>query len=430
MNQFTFEGKTKSMLIGGIILGVVSMLLTLFAGGEMASTRFWSNFLHNATFFLGIGFMAAFAMSVWITAWSGWFVMSKRVFEALASFMGLGGIFMLIIAIGNYVGFHHLYHWADAEAVAADPILTGKSPFLNKHMYLFATLAFVGLWWFMNKKIRAYSVDEDTNGRFGDFKHMYSTRKWAAGYLAIAGYSSAIVIWLWLMSIDAHWYSTMYAWYAGSSWWVSMLAFSILIIIYLKSKGALPNLNEDVIHDLGKFLFGFSVFWTYLWFSQFMLIWYGNVGEETIYFHTRIHEYPFLFYLIIVLNFPIPFLILMSNSNKRKMGTLVFTSIVIIIGHWLDFFLMIKPGVRHTAMEHLSHAEHAATAEGGHEVAHEAVEHVSHFAAGFTLPGFLEIGTFIGFLSLFLFVVFNTLSKAALEPVNDPFIEEAKHHHV
>ncbi len=432
MNQFTFEGKTRSMLIGGIILGVVSMLLTLFAGGEMASTRFWSNFLHNATFFLGIGFMAAFAMSVWITAWSGWFVMSKRVFEALASFMGLGGIFMLIIAIGNYAGFHHLYHWADAEAVAGDPVLQGKSAFLNKHMYLLATVAFVGMWWFMNKKIRDYSVDEDTNGRFGDFKHMYSTRKWAAGYLAIAGYSSAIIIWLWLMSIDAHWYSTMYAWYAGSSWWVSMLAFAILIIIYLKSKGALPNLNEDVIHDLGKFLFGFSVFWTYLWFSQFMLIWYGNVGEETIYFHTRINEYPFLFYLIIVLNFPIPFLVLMSNSNKRKMGTMVFTSIVVIIGHWLDFFLMIKPGVRHTAMEHLAHAEHATAAhtEGGHEVAHEVVEHVSHFAAGFTLPGFLELGTFIGFLSLFLFVVFNTLSKAALEPANDPFIEEAKHHHV
>jgi len=260
--------------------------------------------------------------------------MSKRVFEALSMFIGIGGILMLIIAIGNYVGFHHLYHWTDAEAVASDKVLKGKSVFLNKNSYLLFTVLFVVLWWWMTKKIRTFSVDEDSNGRFGDFTHMFKQRKWAAGFLAIAGYTSAIAIWLWLMSVDAHWYSTLYAWYVGASWWVSMLAFAILIVIYLKSKGGLPNLNEDVIHDLGKFLFGFSIFWTYLWFSQFMLIWYGNVGEETTYFYTRIHEYPVLFYSIIVLNFPIPFLLLMSNSNKRKMGTLIFSSIIIIIGHW------------------------------------------------------------------------------------------------
>ncbi len=433
MNQFTFEGKTKSLLFGGIGIGVLCMILTFVMGGELAQTRFWSNFLHNSLFFFGIAFMATFAMSVWITAWSGWFVMGKRVFEAIAAFMGIGGLLMLILAIGNFVGFHHLYHWNDAEAVASDPVLQGKSPFLNKTVYLLVTVSFIGLWWWMNKKIRDYSVDEDNNGSFGDFSQMFSSRKWAAAFLAFSGYSSAIAIWLWLMSVDAHWYSTLYAWYVGASWWVTMIAFSILLIIYLKSKGGLPNLNEDVIHDLGKFLFGFSIFWTYLWFSQYMLIWYGNVGEETTYFWTRAHGYKFLFRLVLVLNFPLPFLILMKNSNKRKYGTLIFTSIVVIIGHWLDFFLMIKPGVRQTA-EHLMHAggHEAAGHEAAHEAAGHVVEHAADipFALGFSLPGLLEIGTFIGFLSLFLYVVFVTLSKANLEPVHDPFIEEAKHHHV
>ncbi len=428
MNQFTFEGKTKTMLLGGIVLGVVSMLLSYFMGGELAGARFWSNFLHNSIFFLGIAFMAMFAMSVWITAWSGWFVMGKRVFEAISMFTGVGLLLMLIIAIGNYAGFHHLYHWNDLEAVAHDKVLQGKSPFLNRNSYMIFTVLFGAMWWWMTMKIRKESVDEDKNGGFGDFKHMFSQRTWAAAFLAISGYTSAIVIWLWLMSVDAHWYSTLYAWYVGASWWVTMIAFSILIIIYLKSKGGLPNLNEDVIHDLGKFLFGFSIFWTYLWFSQYMLIWYGNVGEETSYFWTRAHGYKFLFRLILVLNFPLPFLVLMKNSNKRKMGTLIFTSIVVIIGHWLDFFLMVKPGVRQTA-EHLLHAsgEHEAA---GHEAAHEVVEHTIPFLSGFSLPGFLEIGTFIGFLSLFLYVVFASLAKADLEPSHDPFIEEAKHHHV
>ncbi len=423
MEYFDFSGKLKTRLLIGIAIGVISMILTFVAGGELAAARFWSNFLHNAVFFTGISFAAMFAVAVWITSWSGWFVMSKRVFESMAQFIGIGAIMMLIIAIGNYVGYHHLYHWADAEAVARDKVLQGKSPFLNNNFYLIATVVFLGVLYYIAKRVHALSVEEDEHGGPGDFSFQYKIRKYAAGYLPLTGVASAILIWLWLMSVDAHWYSTLYAWYAASSWWVTMIAFGILLILYLKSRGGLPNVNLDVIHDMGKFLFGFSIFWTYLWFDQFMLIWYGNVGEETVYFHTRLNEYPILFWAILILNFPIPFLVLMSNTNKRKVGTMVFTAIAVIIGHWLDFFLMVKPGTRHTAMELM--AEH-----GGAEAGHEAAAHASHFALGFNLPGFLEIGTFIGFLSLFLYVTFTVLAKARLEPVHDPYIEEAKHHHV
>ncbi len=222
------------------------------------------------------------------------------------------------------------------------------------------------------------------------------------------------------MSLDAHWYSTMFAWYSGASWFVSMICTTILVLLYLKSRGYYSQVTDEHIHDLGKFLFAFSIFWTYLWFSQFMLIWYANVGEETGYFLIRMQEYPVLFWANLAINFILPFFVLMRNSTKRKVGSLTFAAIVVLFGHWLDFFLMIKPGALHTAHELAHNGDgHGAHAEGAHA-----------FMTGFHLPGFLEIGTFIGFMGLFLLVFFTALAKAPLTPKNDPYIQESLHHHV
>ena len=138
--------------------------------------------------------------------------------------------------------------------------------------------------------------------------------------------------------------STLFAWYATISWFVSMLCVTVLTLIYLKSKGYYTQVTGDHFHDLGKYVFGFSVFWTYLWFSQYMLIWYGNVGEETVYFRQRFDEYPVLFYGNLIINFALPFLVLIRNDTKRKMGIMTVICSVVLIGHWIDYFLMIKPG--------------------------------------------------------------------------------------
>lgn len=176
-----------------------------------------------------------------------------------------------------------------------------------------------------------------------------------------------------------------------------------------------------------------------------MLIWYANVGEETVYFKTRYQKFPVLFYANLVINFLVPFFILMRNDTKRKFGSLIFTAMVVIFGHWIDFFLMIKPGVSHTRHELGAHA-HGDTEHGGHAaealghgVEHagthgEAIGHAAHgsstFEAGFTLPGFLEFGTFLGFLCLFLFVFYHFLTKSSLVAKNDPYLSESLHHHV
>lgn len=438
MTDFTFEGKQKSVLLAMIGVGVISMILT-FLGDDAMHTRFWTNMLHNSVFFTGIAFAALFILAASITAYAGWYTVLKRVFESYALFLGVGLGLMGILALGVFFDWHHLYHWADEHTRATDPIIQGKAGFLNKYWYAGGTFIILGLWYFFATKLRSLSVREDSEGD-SSYTHHRSMRFYAAAFLPIAGFSSAAMIWQWVMSLDAHWYSTMFAWYSTASWVVAMLAATILMLIYLKSKGYYENVTKEHLHDLGKLLFGVSVFWTYLWFSQYMLIWYANVGEETVYFRTRRDDYTVLFYGNLIINFALPFLILMRNSTKRKYGTLIFVSILTFFGHWWDFFMMIKPGALHTAHElaghghgdhghghdHAAHGHDAAHALVGHEA---ATHHALEFTTGFTLPGFLELGTFIGFIGLFVYFAFYQLSKAKLNPEKDPYYSESMHHH-
>jgi hypothetical protein len=358
---------------------------------------------------------------------------------------------------------NHIYHWADEASVATDVILQGKSSFLNNTWYGVGTIVIVAIWAFFAYRFRTLSADEDVNGT-GEYVQYKKIKKTSAIFLPIAGFTSAAMIWQWVMSIDAHWYSTLYAWYATASWFVAAMALTIMMLIWLKSRGYYENVTSEHFHDLGKYLFAFSIFWTYLWFSQYMLIWYANNGEETTYFQTRMYEYPALYWGNLLLNFILPFLILMRNDTKRKFGTLFFVCVIVFFGHWYDYFQMIKPGVAHTAHEiHMMHegsgghhdaATMGAEGDGHGGEAHETTEHLadnheagaghddhaaagdhgegeghSSFQMGMTFPGLLEIGTMLGFLALFIFVALSRLSKVKLMPENHPFVHESEHHH-
>ncbi len=455
---YDFTNRTKTTLIAGMAIGLLCLVLTWF-GDDSLHTRFWANFLHNAAFFTGIGLMAAFFMSVSITAWAGWYVVFKRVWEAMSLFLIIGCVLIFIMGLSNLMGWNHLYHW-NFEGITEvgnenyDKLIAGKAGFLNKYVYLIGSMILMVIWTFIVMRIRSLSLSEEGASAAGDFSYHYSKRKWAALFLPLAGFGSAFVVWQWIMSIDAHWYSTMFAWYTGASWFVSMIALTILILLFLKGQGYYKNVTTEHFHDLGKFLFAFSIFWTYVWFSQYMLIWYANVGEETIYFRERVDNYNALFWLNILINFIAPFFILMRNDTKRKMGSLGFAAGLVLVGHWLDFFLMIRPGVRHTAHEaaghghgheghghEAGHGAHDAThgahdaaheaAHGGHDALHAAGDHASGlpFELGFTFPGFLELGAFLGFLCLFLYFVLNRVASASLTSDTDPYLQESIHHH-
>ncbi len=201
--------------------------------------------------------------------------------------------------------------------------------------------------------------------------------------------------WDWIMSIDPHWFSTLFGWYVFASFFVSGITMIAMVTLYLKSRGYLEYVNTSHIHDLAKFMFGISVFWTYLWFSQFMLIWYANIPEEITYFITRIQLYNLPFFGAVVMNFVFPLLILINTDFKRITWVLVMAGVVILAGHYIDFFNMIMPGT----------------------------------VGDKWFIGIPEIASVLFFLGLFIYVVFTALTKAPLLPKRNPYIEESKHFH-
>lgn len=484
--QFVFESKTKRVLIGGMALGVLCLILTALNDDEY-HTRFWTNYLHNSVYFTGIAFMSMFFLSAQITAFAGWNSLMKRVWEAMSQFMWVGIILMSVLVIGVWGHFHHLYHWntpgiTDPANPIYDKIIAGKAGFLNAKWYTLGTVGFLSIWFYWAFNLRKASVDQDTMETEG-FTYYKKQRKWAASFLPIGGFLSTVFLWQAVMSIDPHWYSTMFAWYSMISMWLGGLAMTVMVIIYLKSLGYLEYVTREHLHDIGQYLFGISVFWTYLWFDQYMLIWYANNGEETIYFRERINHYPVLFWGNLLLNFVTPFLILMRNDTKRKFGTMFFVALIVFFGHWWDYFYMIKPGARIAAheakeisegtfgrhhkaapmpeaapatTEQMSTTEQmpatepseaatqeaeapattaaseaaptAAADEAGAAHGEQHGEDPKGFKLGYTLPGFYELGTMIGFLSLFLFFFFNQLSKSSLVAWKDPYLEESMHH--
>src|SRR5207253_1878834 len=205
----------------------------------------------------------------------------------------------------------------------------------------------IGLWSFLGWKMRKFSLDSDDQPQMDH----PTAKKWidknftyASYFIVFFGLTVASTTpWLWLMSIDAHWYSTMYSWYTFASSFVSGMALITLFVIYLKNRGYLEYTTDEHLHDLGKFLFAFSIFWTYLWFSQYMLIWYSNQPEETNYFQPRTNQgvWKGVYYLNLVINFLCPLLILMSKDAKRNYTLMAFMAVLIIFGHWLDFNQMV-----------------------------------------------------------------------------------------
>ena len=230
----------------------------------------------------------------------------------------------------------------------------------------------------------------------GDMKYFNKMRTLSAIFIVTYAITSVVSSWDWLMSLDPHWFSTLYGWYVFSSMLASGFAMLILILYLLKRMGYMQHVNDEHMHDLGKYLFGFSIFWAYLWFSQYMLIWYANIPEETVYFYVRHKYFSDVFYINLILNFVVPFLLLMTRKSKRVFGMLVPVSIIVIIGHWFDLYMMIMPG-----------------AVGGE-------------ASGF---GIVEIGLTIGFLGLFGLITFHALTKAPLAPKNHPYFKESMDYH-
>jgi hypothetical protein len=403
--QFKMPGRFRTWSLALLGIGILSVILGYFiygTGDEHHNTRFWATLLHNSVYFLLVVNAAMFFMCATTLAMGGWQMSFRRVTEAISSTVPVLGVITLVILLTLVLGHkHHIYHWTDHEAVEADAILKGKSSFLNSNFFIVWTVLAIGLWIVLGWKMRKLSKELDNNplpSVEAARKYIFKNTVWASLFMVWFVLTvMSTVPWLWLMSIDAHWYSTMYSWYTFASTFVSGIAVITLFVVYLKNNHYLELTNEEHLHDLGKFMFAFSIFWTYLWFSQYMLIWYSNQPEETVYFKPRIEgPYSTIFYLNLIINFLAPLLILMRRSSKRNYTVITFMSILIFVGHWLDFYQMVFPGTQEQP-----HVE----------------------------MNWFDIGVALGFVGLVMFLTGRSLEKYPLIAKNHPFLKESIIHH-
>jgi len=352
---------------------------------------------------------------------SGWSASLLRVPQAVSSFLPFGGSVMLFIIITGALHWHHTYHWMDSSLTHEyvyensihtdhphytdekvdgvvknkkyDSIIDGKTAYLNTPFFIIRTLIYLLGWCLVAFLLRKYSLNEDREGGIKWHNKMFTL---SAIFIVFAAITTSTGAWDWIMSIDTHWFSTLFGWYSFASFFVSACAVLAILTIYLKYNGYLEHVNENHMHDFGRYLLAFSIFWTYLWFAQYMLIWYSNIPEEVTYYTIRFESYHILIIVALILNFITPMLLIQDRAAKRLKGQVLFVAILILIGHFIDVFIMIMPGTVGTHW-HL---------------------------------GFVEIGTFLGYVGFFTFVVLNTLSKAPLNQKNHPMLIESEHHHI
>ena len=299
-------------------------------------TKPWSATLVSAFFFFMIALGVLVFYAIQYAAQAGWSPVLFRVMEGITSYLLPGSIIVVLLVL---LAGTHFYPWQDEHIVNGDKILEGKSGFLNFPFFVIRAVIYLLGWNLYRYFSRKNSLQESAT----DLKPYRKNFKISVFFLLFFIVTESLMSWDWFMSMTPHWYSTLFAWYVFASMFVSAITVLALVTIYLKSKGLVSFINDSHLHDLAKFMFAFSIFWTYLWFDQFMLIWYANMPEEVVYFVLRIQEYNGLFFGMLVLNFVFPILILMNSDFKRVPWFIVIAGIAILVGHYIDIFLLVMP---------------------------------------------------------------------------------------
>ncbi len=413
-DRFEFQGKAKTWALAFIVVGVLGLLFGFFTDIE----RTFANLLLNSYYFACVCICGIFFCSVQYVAQAGWSASILRIPQAFAKTLPIAAVVLLVVVLAGLF-MHHtglneegkstslplLYkHWAAPGITTPghenyDAVITKKSGYLNIPFFIIRLLIYLGSYSFLGSLLVKYSNNEDELGGMFNYNKSF---KVSVIFLVIFGFTVPLFAFDTIMSLEAHWFSTMFGWYNFAALWVSGLSAITLTIILLKQAGYLEWVTEDHLHNLGMLMFGFSVFWTYLWFAQFLLTWYANIPEEAAYFYKRWEpQFKPWFWLNIVVNFLTPLLVLMSRDSKRKFTLLKTACIIILCGHWLDYFQMIMPGT------------------------------VGPQSSWATEIGPIEITLFIGFAGLFMFTMLTSLSKfKALAPKKHPLLEESLHHHI
>ncbi|MCK0129896.1 quinol:cytochrome C oxidoreductase [Flavobacteriaceae bacterium F08102] len=362
-----------------------------------AQNRPWTALYIPAIFFLLVSLCALVFYAIQRASTAGWSPVLFRVMEGVTGYIVPGSIIVLILLIISSMHGNHLFAWMytsiDPTAENYDYAMETKDWWLNIPFFLTRSVIYVLLWIGFRHFIIKTSRAEDKATDLKPYKKNFTL---SVVFLIVFLVFELFLAFDWLMSIDHHWFSQLYPFYVFASMFVSAITVIAFVTIYLRAKGFLPKVTDSHIHDLGKYMFAFSIFWTYLWFAQFMLQWYANIPEETAYLVPRLlGEYQGLFIGMLIMNFVFPILILMNSDYKKVPWFIVMAGLVILAGHYIDIFVLVSPGT---------------------------VGSNWHF-------GIPEIGALLFFLGLFIYAVFSALTKAPLHAEKNPFMKESEIFH-
>ena len=376
---------TRNLLVLALIGATVAVI-----GIFVAPERGWPNVLLATYYLISLGLAGGLFVALQYVSNAGWSVSFRRVPEAMTSVFPVTGLLMVVLFFGIPV----LYEWSHKAVMANDPILHSKSGWLNEPFFIARSVFYLIVWMLMIVAMVKRSRRQDETG---DCALTRTNRKISAGFLVVFALTFTLASMDWIMSLEPHWFSTIFGIYNFSGLFLNGLATMTLVIILLKRMGPFQKvINDSHLHDLAKLIFAFSTFWMYIWFSQYVLIWYANIPEEVTYYVRRDEGgWGVLTIVNILFNWVIPFIALLPIWTKRHEGVLLRVCVLLMIGHWIDLFWMIMPP----------------------------------FMVKDPVVGFWELGPILAVIATFFLIVFKSLAKRNLLPVRDPMLGESLNLH-
>ena len=371
--------------LAGSAVGLIALLIAFMFGRSDAEYFFFS-FHTWWLFFLSIAIGAVFFVLIQFATKSGWSVVVRRLAENIAMTMPLFFVLLIIMALGTSTLYHH---WLSEEAMA-DKIIQSKQWYLNIPFFYIRTIFYMVMFTWAAMYFAKYSALQDETG---DYKITRKLQNASYPFLIVLGFCVTFAAFDWIMSLDPHWYSTIFGLYFFASCYMVFFAVLTVATRLLQNVKSLSKVvTVEHYHDLGKLVFGHTCFWAYAAFVQYLLIWYGNIPEETAWYEVREnHGWSYILIALCVGHFLVPFLFLMARRAKRSRSMLVGVSVWMIIMHYLDIYWLVMPS---------------------------KYEHGPQFS-------FIDIFCFLGIGGLFVALFGVVARRKALIPIKDPFLPES-----
>ncbi len=368
----------------GFAVGFSGLIVSTFGLFNNAD-QFFHSYLVAFLFWLSIGLGALFFTLINNISGSIWNIVLRRIYETIMAVLPV----FIVLFLPLLFGIPNLFNWSNPEVVAADVLLSGKSAFLNVPFFIIRSGIYLFSWAILSRKLYQLSIKQDN----GSTTIIHRLKRISAPSIFLFALTVSFAAFDWIMALDANWYSTIFGVYFFSGSFVAALTSLTIIIFYIQKKGYLTDLiTTEHYHDLGRFVFGFVVFWAYIAGSQYFLIWYGNIPEETVWFlHRWEGSWKIFSMFLILIHLVIPFLVLIFRAAKRNPLILVIISLLILIGHYADLYWQVMPNLHH------------------HNV------HLS----------WLDLSTMVGLGGICIGLFWGKIGRAKLVPINDPRLSES-----